>query len=146
MLLIYFLFNLFLEYSFSISTWQTALTSNIDDGTFYYYSNVWYNSTPFNTQSSTTKNSLFSSYSTIYVEKIRITMDGTTDKSCKTCSFTFSLPQDYSGRFTLMDLVTTEGGIEMTDDRKITWVKNIFILLFILLLFIFIVYIHYSYK
>ena len=110
----------------SISQWSTALVSNIDDSTFYYYSPVWYNSTPFNTQSSTTKNALFASYSTIYVEKIRITMDGTLDKSCKTaCVFTFSLPDDYSGRFTLMQLVTTEGGIEATDDRKISWVIHI---------------------
>lgn len=106
------------------SSWLTALTSNIDDGTFYYNSPVWFNSTPFNTQSSTTKNALFSSYSTIYVQKIRITMDGTTDKSCGTrCIFTFSIPESYSGKFTLKDLVTLEGGLEISDDRGILWVN-----------------------
>lgn len=120
----------------STSEWHTALVSNIDDNTFHYYSNVWYNSTPFNTKSSTTKNALFQSYSNIYVEKIRITMDGTTDKSCTTCTFTFSLPEDYSGRFTLMELVTTEGGIETTDDRKITWVFFILLILLIFNIFI----------
>lgn len=104
--------------------WYTALTSNIDDTTFHYYSDVWYNSTPFNTKYSTTKNALFEAYSTIYVEKVRISMDGTTDKSCGTrCTFTFSLPESYAGRFTLMELVTTDGGIDMTDERDIAWVS-----------------------
>jgi hypothetical protein len=105
------------------SQWFPALSSNIDDDTFHYYSDVWFNSTPFNTQYPNTKNALFESYSTIYVEKIRITMDGTTDKSCGTqCTFTFSLPESYAGRFTLKELVTTDGGIDLKDDRDISWV------------------------
>jgi hypothetical protein len=110
--------------SASSSQWYPALVSNIDDTTFHYYSDVWFNSTPFNTQSSTTKNALFASYSTIFVEKVRITMDGTTGKTCgSSCTFTFSLPEAYSGKFTLMELVTTDGGIDMVDDRKISWVR-----------------------
>jgi hypothetical protein len=113
--------------SFSTAAqWFPALSSNIDDDTFHYYSNVWFNSTPFNTQFPNTKNALFESYSTIYVEKIRITMDGTTDKSCGTqCTFTFSLPESYAGRFTLKELVTTDGGIDLKDDRDISWVRLI---------------------
>jgi hypothetical protein len=108
----------------SAAEWYPALVSNIDDTTFHYYSDVWFNSTPFNTQSSTTQNALFDSYSTIFVEKVRITMDGTTGKTCgSSCTFTFSLPEAYSGRFTLMELVTTDGGINMVDDRKISWVR-----------------------
>jgi hypothetical protein len=107
------------------AAWTTALTSNIDDTTFHYYSDVWFNSTPFNTQFSATKNALFESYSTVFVEKVRITMDGTTGKTCgSSCTFTFSLPEAYSGRFTLMELVTTEGGIDMVDDREISWVRS----------------------
>jgi hypothetical protein len=90
---------------------------------------VWFNSTPFNTQYPNTKNALFESYSTIYVEKVRITMDGTTDKSCGTqCTFTFSLPESYAGRFTLKELVTTDGGIDLKDDRDISWVCSFFLL------------------
>jgi hypothetical protein len=114
-----------LIHSVSDAAWTTALTSNIDDTTFHYYSDVWFNSTPFNTQFSATKNALFESYSTVFVEKVRITMDGTTGKTCgSSCTFTFSLPEAYSGRFTLMELVTTEGGIDMVDDREISWVRS----------------------
>jgi len=52
-------------------------------------------------------------------------MDGTLDKSCGTrCVFTFSLPDSYSGRFTLMELVNLEGGIDMTDDRDVGWINT----------------------
>jgi hypothetical protein len=116
--------SFFLLKTVSGAQWYPALVSNIDDTTFHYYSDVWFNSTPFNTQSSTTKNALFASYSTIFVEKVRITMDGTTGKTCgSSCTFTFSLPEAYSGRFTLMELVTADGGIDMVDDRKISWVR-----------------------
>jgi hypothetical protein len=112
----------------SAAEWFPALSSNVDDDTFHYYSDVWFNSTPFNTQYPNTKNALFESYSTIYVEKVRITMDGTTDKSCGTqCTFTFSLPESYAGRFTLKELVTTDGGIDLKDDRDISWVPLSFI-------------------
>jgi hypothetical protein len=112
----------------SAGEWFPALSSNVDDDTFHYYSDVWFNSTPFNTQYPNTKNALFESYSTIYVEKVRITMDGTTDKSCGTqCTFTFSLPESYAGRFTLKELVTTDGGIDLKDDRDISWVPLSFI-------------------
>jgi hypothetical protein len=111
------------------SEWYTALTSNVDDDTFYYYSDVWFNSTPFNTKTSTIDNALFLSYSTVYVEKVRITLDGTSSGTCgSSCVLTFIVPPSHFGKYTLMDLVTNDGGVELIDSRKIDWVGTCFLL------------------
>lgn len=103
--------------------WWTALTSNVDDSTFYYYSDVWFNSTPFNTATSDVDNALFESYSTVYVERVRITLDGTTDGSCgSACVLTFVVPPQHFGKYTLMELVTDDGGTELIDTRGYNWV------------------------
>lgn len=108
--------------------WFTALTSNVDDETFHYYSPVWFNSTPFNTDTYEVDNALFESYSTVFVEQVRITLDGTSDGSCgSSCTLTFALPPTHYGKYTLMDLVTMDGGVEMIDLRGVEWVNcNLF--------------------
>lgn len=106
--------------------WYTALVSNVDDETFYYHSNVWFNSTPFNTETSNVDNALFQSYSTVYVERVRITLDGTLSATCgSSCVLTFIVPPSHFGKYTLMHLVTNDGGVELIDTRKVNWVMFI---------------------
>ena len=109
----------------ALPQWNIALSSRVDDQTFYYSSPVWNSTSSFNTSSYLTNNALFPSYSSVYVQKIRITMDGTSSKTCgSNCVFTFSVPSEYSGKFTLRELVMMEGGVELLDDRNIKWVSN----------------------
>lgn len=59
--------------------WHPALISKVNDDTFHYYSDVWEDGTPFNTDQNwtdvTVENSLFDAYANIYVQGIRIHMD-----------------------------------------------------------------------
>ena len=96
--------------------WNLVLVSNVNDGTFYYDSDVWTNGIPFNDNDNNDddagdQNALFSAYTTIYVESIKMYMDGTKDGSCTTCTYEFNLADEYRGKYTLQQLVTMGGGV-----------------------------------
>ena len=56
--------------------WQLALRSRVNDDTFLYWSSVWEDGVPFNTDAEIDdKNALFPTFNTVYVEKIKIKMN-----------------------------------------------------------------------
>jgi cysteine-rich repeat protein len=73
-------------------------------------------------QSDTTSNYLGEAYSDIFVTYIRVKMDGTVGGTCASdCTYTFSLPDSHSGRYTLQELVTMDLGVELVlDDASST--------------------------
>ena len=107
-------------------SWSTALVSRVDDETFHYDSSVWTEGIPFNEAESSTQNALFSAYSSVFISKIRITMDGSGDGSCgNRCVFTFDVPDRFAGKHSLRDLVTLDGGVELkqSDSTSVDWVR-----------------------
>ena len=92
--------------------WELAIVSNVNDRTFHYFSDSWTSGTPFGTDDLTdTKNALYPSYTTTYVESIKIWMDGSLSGTCTTCTYEFVLPDEYKGKYTLQELVTLDGGV-----------------------------------
>lgn len=117
-------------------SWSTAIVSRIDDSTFHYDSHVWTDGIPFNEDSASTNNALFASYASVYVSKIRINMDGSGDGSCgNRCIYTFDVPDRQAGRYTLKDLVTLDGGVELkpSDKNAPDWVGYIYTLATVLM-------------
>ena len=95
------------------ASWELVLVSNENNDDFKYFSERWTTGTPFNTGDTTdTKNALFPAYTSIFVEKVRIEMDGTASGTCgSACSHVFALPDAYKGKYTLQELVTMGGGV-----------------------------------
>ena len=106
-------------------TWYNVISNQVNDATFYYDSNVWFNSSALNGNcagcfsGTTARNAKTSFYSTIYVQKIKVTMAGSVAGVAN--SYDFDLPSYHAGKFTLMDLVTMDGGVALKPSGS-SWV------------------------
>jgi hypothetical protein len=93
--------------------WTPALSSQVDNEDFYYGATVWEDGTPFNhIDTDPDANALYPAYSSVYVSDIEIQLNNK--------KHAFELPLDLKQRFTLQQLVFSDG-IELVGNSRVIW-------------------------